>query len=221
MADLKVYTRFDQKLIDEGVLEPQYRLDYVKVHNTLNTRIKKTGRHFGDNVFTEGENILRLWLNTLYRQGAPQEKLTNYLRCGLAHLSFYYMEVTYDTLDMDYLFTRAYMSFKKRDFHKSFFKASFSTDEVKTVKKVKSTKKKTSPVKKKSVKKVPKKKPVKSVKKKVSSKKKAPLKKIKKAAKKPAVKKTKKTSPRKKQVQKKKTVRETVDSILNSIIKLV
>ena len=55
------------------------------------------------------------WLLTLHKQGASQEKLTGYLRCGLAHLNYDYIESQYRQIGIEDLVTRTLLSLKKRN----------------------------------------------------------------------------------------------------------
>lgn len=189
MAELKIVTNLDARLIDDGILDPGYRDDYQIVHSMLNDRMRQTGKILTEENFQKGETALREWLITLFKQGASQEKLTSYLRCGLAHLCFDFIDSTYDTITADDLVVRSMQSFKLREFNKTFFKAPVLLRKPavkKTVKKtsakkaVKKTARKTS-VKKAAIKKSS----VKAVKKKSAAKKS-----VNKAAKKTAVKKT-------------------------------
>ncbi|MBN1499893.1 MAG: hypothetical protein JW982_07055 [Spirochaetes bacterium] len=144
MADAKTVKMLDEKLIEMKVLDPQYKNEYTKVHKKLNTVIKKTGAILSNEIFKQGENELREWLMLLYKKGASQEKLTAYLRCGLAHLSFDFIESSYKKIETSDLITRALQSFKKRNYNKTFFKAAplkLNGKTTKNVKKVKAVKK--------------------------------------------------------------------------------
>ena len=214
MADSKVIKKMDQKLMEDNVIDPKYKADYQKVHTLLNSHVRKSGKILTQETFEKGNEALRKWLMTLYKKGASQERLTSYLRCGLAHLSFDFIESTYESIGADDLTARALQSFKKRSFHKSFFKVAASQIEkkkkgkIKPVKKKetkkKTVKKKTSSkkaVKKKSAKKSTKKKVTKTAQKKKSSKKsatKSTKKTNKKSVKKKSVKKASKKTTKKK-----------------------
>jgi hypothetical protein len=199
MAESKSVTKLDQKLMDEGILDPAFKNDYKKVHTMLNSHIKKTGKILSEDTFQEGDKKLREWLLTLYKKGASQEKLSSYLRCGLAHLSFDYIDSTYQIISIEDLLTRALQSFKKRNYHKSFFKAAVSktkkTASKKTAQK-KTTVKKKSTAKKKAAKK-------KTTTKTASKKKTVKKSSVKKSSAKKSVK--KKTTPKKKTTTKKKS----------------
>jgi hypothetical protein len=163
MADSKRVKKLDDKLMENQIIDPSYKADYKKVHTMLNTHVRKNGEILSEESFKMGRNALKTWLMLLYKKGASQEKLTSYLRCGLAHICFDYVESTYHSIGIDELITRALQSFKKRKFHKAYFKVSTSEiNALKTkktaakkraLKKVKSIKKKkgssTKPVKKK------------------------------------------------------------------------
>lgn len=123
MADAKSIKIIDEKLIEDKIIDEAYLKDYPKVHKLLNSHIRKHGKILDQETFKKGDAILRDWLNILHKQGASQEKLTSYLRCGLAHLSFDYIDSTYESISKEDLVTRALQSFKKRKFNKSFYKA--------------------------------------------------------------------------------------------------
>jgi len=94
MAESKIVSNLDRKLIEESILDPVYREDYQIVHSMLNERMRQTGKILTEETFKKGEDALREWLAVLSKQGASQEKLTSYLRCGLAHLCFDFIEST-------------------------------------------------------------------------------------------------------------------------------
>jgi hypothetical protein len=150
MADSKVVVKLDQRLIAEKVIDRAYKDDYQTVHRMLNALIKKSGGILTEKTFEKGETKLRKWLISLYKKGASQDKLTSYLRCGLAHLSFDFIESSYKSIDVDDLITRALLSFKKRDFNKTYFKApDMPKAKKRPVKKLKKVVKKKKAVKKK------------------------------------------------------------------------
>ncbi|MCG8573103.1 MAG: hypothetical protein MJB14_23465 [Spirochaetes bacterium] len=124
MADKSIAAKLDEKLIKDQVIEEKYLSDYEKVHKFLNKQVKKYDKALKKEDFSIGEEDLRSWLNTLYKQGASQEKLTSYIRCGLAHLCFDYIDLQNVKLATEEHITRALQSFKKRNYHKSYFKAS-------------------------------------------------------------------------------------------------
>jgi hypothetical protein len=124
MAEKMIVIKLDEKLIKDGTIEKSYEKDYDKVHTFLNKEVKKYDKALGDENFKVGEKDLRSWLNTLNKQGASQEKLTSYLRCGLAHLCFDYIDLNTEKITNDEHVTRALQSFKKRNYDKSFFKES-------------------------------------------------------------------------------------------------
>ena len=142
MAEIKIVQKLDDKLIENKIISKQYKADYSLVHKKLNSLMKKTGRILSEDTFAKGELALRKWLLMLQKQGASQEKLTSYLRCGLAHLSFDFIESTYKQIDSDDLIARTLVSLKKRKFHNTFFKAPVEK-KIKAVKKKKTAVKKT------------------------------------------------------------------------------
>ena len=124
MAENRIVARLDQRLIKDGIIDALIEKDYKKVHDMLNTHVRKTGKILTEETFKKGDDALRSWLMLLYKKGASQEKLTSYLRSGLAHLCFDFIESTYERIDPDELITRALLSFKNRGYQKSFFKVS-------------------------------------------------------------------------------------------------
>ncbi len=124
MAELKKIMKLDQKLMDLGIIDSAIDKDYKKVHSMLNTHVRKNGKILTDDNFIKGDEALRAWLMLLHKKGASQEKLTSYLRCGLAHLSFDFIESGFSKIEIDDLVLRALKSFKKRKYHKSFFRVS-------------------------------------------------------------------------------------------------
>lgn len=122
MADAKTIRKIDIKLIDDDVMSNDYKNEYKLVHNMLNTYQRKTGNILTASNFKHGEEKLRDWLMILSKKGADQRKLTNYLRCGLAHLSYDYISSNNKDLPEDELIRRTILSFKGRNFDKKFFK---------------------------------------------------------------------------------------------------
>jgi hypothetical protein len=123
MAEYRVIQKLDEKLMAGGIIGREYSADYRLVHSKLNSHFKKSGAILPEKVFESGEVILRKWLMVLCKKGASQEKLTSYLRCGLAHLSFDFIESSYRSIESEDLITRVLLSFKNRNFHKTYFKA--------------------------------------------------------------------------------------------------
>ncbi|MDV6236862.1 hypothetical protein CH379_014630 [Leptospira ellisii] len=205
MADSAIVRRLDARLIEDGILDPAFEEDYSLVHQKLNDEIHKSGRSAQpEETFSLGEKILRDWLHGLARQGASQEKLTSYLRCGLAHLSYDFIESAnegLETSDVDELIGRALVSFKNRDFEKSFFRLN---EEDRTVVKTVAAKKKAA-VKKAAAKKAAKKKAAKKKTAKAASKKVAKKKPTKKKV---VKKKAAKKKAAKKKIAKKKTAKK-------------
>jgi hypothetical protein len=149
MAELNAIKKLDLKLLENKIIDPEYRLDYKLVHSMLNTHVRKNGKILTEETFKKGDEKLRAWLMNLYKKGASQEKLTSYLRCGLAHLCYDFIESTYKRIPEDDLLSRALSSFKLRKFNTSFFRVAKSELKAKKKKPVKKTVKKA--VKKKPV----------------------------------------------------------------------
>jgi hypothetical protein len=119
----------DSKLIEQGVISKSYSKDYQLVHKMLNSYMKRSGKVLTQKNFDKGNEKLRDWLMILHKEGASQEKLTSYLRCGLAHLSYDFIASQNRDLSNKELATRALRSFKLRGFHKSFFKKAPTKEE--------------------------------------------------------------------------------------------
>lgn len=132
MADSKNIAKLDAKLMESKLVDDSIAQDYKKVHSFLNTHVRKNGKILTEETFQKGDSELRQWLMVLYKKGASQEKLTSYLRIGLAHLCYDFVESTYSRIETDDLVTRALQSFKNRKFHKTFFKV--ATNEAATSK---------------------------------------------------------------------------------------
>jgi hypothetical protein len=130
MADSKIVMRLDERLMKEEILSIDFKKDYQTVHDMLNTNMRRYGGKLPDENFNIGEEKLRDWLMILYKKGASQEKLTSYLRCGLAHLSFDHIASQNRTLPGSELITRSLQSFKLRKFNKTFFKVSHSKEKT-------------------------------------------------------------------------------------------
>lgn len=123
MADKKIVAKLDKKLTEQGIIKKEFEKDYEKVHTFLNKNNAKYDKYLRNDDFKKCENDLRSWLITLNKQGASQEKLTSYLRSGMAHLCFNYIRLKGENPQADEHVTRALKSFKKRNFDKTFFKA--------------------------------------------------------------------------------------------------
>jgi hypothetical protein len=149
MADKKITAVLDQRLIDDKIADPDYAKEYSKVHSFLNSHARRNGLILTEATFTDGDSALRDWLITLHRQGASQEKLTSYLRVGLAHLSLDFIQSQFSAIKADDLISRTLVSLKKRKFNKSFFRAPDEFRKDTSKKSVKKSSKKTS-VKKKT-----------------------------------------------------------------------
>ncbi len=122
MADKKGIAKLDEKLVSMRLIPRQMLAELPLVHRKMNSIIKKTGAILSDDVFETGNLALRKWLQLLSKQGASQAKLTAYLRCGLAHLTYDYTESQYKQIDGDDLVSRSILSLKMRKLHTSFFK---------------------------------------------------------------------------------------------------
>src|SRR5512138_1375733 len=95
MAEFNSVKKLDLKLLENRIIDPEYRLDCKLVHNMLNSHVRKNGKILTEENFRKGDEKLRAWLMNLYKKGASQEKLTSYLRCGLAHLCYDFIESNY------------------------------------------------------------------------------------------------------------------------------
>lgn len=143
MADKKGIEILDAKLLSSKIVPRQFKAELPLVHKKMNSIIKKTGKVLSDTVFETGNLALRKWLSLLAKQGASQSKLTAYLRCGLAHLTYDYVESQYKKIDIDDLISRTLVSMKNRKLHNCFFKPQV---EPAPAKKAPKSKKKVEPV---------------------------------------------------------------------------
>lgn len=123
MADKKGIRMLDEKLAAMDILPEALIDDLPLVHKKMNSIVKKTGAVLSDEVFETGTAALRKWLIMLDKQGASQEKLTAYLRSGLAHLTYDYLESQFKQIGLEDLVTRTLVSMKKRKLHLSYYKA--------------------------------------------------------------------------------------------------
>ncbi len=117
--------KLDEKLIENGIIEKKFVEDYKKVHDFLNKNVKTYDNFLKNDDFKSCEADLRKWMQTLKKQGASPEKLNSYLKSGMAHLCFDYIDVkqTDDSLSENDKITRALQSFKMRRFNKMFIRS--------------------------------------------------------------------------------------------------
>ncbi len=116
--------KLDEKLMNDETISSNFKNDYIRVHDLLNKNVKTYDVYLKNDDFKGAEADLRKWLKTLQKQGAGPEKLNSFLKCGMAHLCFDYIDVKKDgsDLDEDAKTTRALQSFKKRRFNKMFIR---------------------------------------------------------------------------------------------------
>ena len=124
MADKKAALKLDSRLASEGIVQNEFLADYPKVHSMLNTYLKKTGAALTDENFAVGEEKLRDWLMVLVKKNVPSERLTDYLRVGLAHLCHDFIESNNKELSLDDNIDRALKSFRARKYSRCVFKVS-------------------------------------------------------------------------------------------------
>ncbi len=122
MAEIKKIEKLDAKLMESGIIKEEFKKDYTKIHSLLNDKLRRSGKSLTVDVFEQGNGILREWLATQAKRGASQEKLTSYIRCGLAHLCFDFVQSQDRNADIGSIVTRALQSFKKRKYDKSYYK---------------------------------------------------------------------------------------------------
>lgn len=123
MAEIKQVEKLDKKLIETGIIKEDFIKDYGKIHSLLNSNLKRSTKPYTEEIFEQGNEILREWLATQAKRGAAQEKLTSYLRCGFAHVCFDYIRSQDKEAPVDKVISRTIQSFKKRKYDKSYFKA--------------------------------------------------------------------------------------------------
>jgi uncharacterized membrane-anchored protein YjiN (DUF445 family) len=122
LAEIKKIEKLDAKLMESGIIKEEFKKDYNKIHTLLNDKVKRGGKSLTEDVFEQGNGVLREWLSTQAKRGAAQEKLTSYIRCGLAHLCFDFVQSQDKNADTGSIVTRALQSFKKRKYDKSYYK---------------------------------------------------------------------------------------------------
>ncbi len=120
----KAADKIDAKLIEGDVVEKNLLTDYQKVHDFLNKNVKLYDSYLKEDDFKSCEVELRSWLQTLKKQGAGPEKLNSYLKVGMAHLCYDYIDVNEEgsELSEDEKISRALKSFKMRRFNKMFIR---------------------------------------------------------------------------------------------------
>ncbi|HKL87118.1 MAG TPA: hypothetical protein VJ861_12375 [Treponemataceae bacterium] len=84
--------KLDEKLMNDETISSSLKNDYIRVHDLLNKNVKTYDVYLMNDDFKGAEADLRKWLKTLQKQGAGPEKLNSFLKCGMAHLCFDYME---------------------------------------------------------------------------------------------------------------------------------
>ncbi len=85
MPDRQTHNRFDKYLIEREYLFEEY--DYNAVHNRIDKGVKWYGGAHRDEDYYHSEEGLRDWLRGKENQGMKQDKLTAFLRCGMAHFA--------------------------------------------------------------------------------------------------------------------------------------
>ena len=117
-------TKMDEKLMKDETISSKLKADYSRVHDLLNKNVKTYDTYLKNDDFKGAEADLRKWLKTSQKQGAGPDKLNSFLKCGMAHLCFDYIDVKKEgeDLDEDKKITRALLSFKKRRFNKMFIR---------------------------------------------------------------------------------------------------
>ncbi|WP_061261771.1 hypothetical protein [Leptospira interrogans] len=176
MTDSALIQKLNARLIDEGILDRTFEENYSIVYQKLNEEIFKIENPSLPEInFELGEKFLKNWLTGLSHQGISQDKLTNYLRCGLAHLSYEYIKSNDQEIEIDDKIESTIVFFKNRNFEKSFFRSNNKEKMAapKSIPTQKAAGKKTIPKKKKLIKKkISKKKASKKIQKKKTVKKK-------------------------------------------------
>ncbi|AAS70779.1 hypothetical protein GS518_10950 [Leptospira interrogans] len=124
MTDSVLIQKLNARLIDEGILDRTFEENYSIVYQKLNEEIFKIENPSLPEInFELGEKFLKNWLTGLSHQGISQDKLTNYLRCGLAHLSYEYIKSNDQEIEIDDKIESTIVFFKNRNFEKSFFRS--------------------------------------------------------------------------------------------------
>ncbi|EQA61275.1 hypothetical protein [Leptospira alexanderi] len=112
----------DARRIEDNILDGNFKEDDSFVLRKLDEEISRIEKSAQPEInFKSGEKILKDWLHEFSLRDTSQEKLTNYLRCELAHLSFDYIESDKETEELDDLIEHALVFLKNRDLERSFF----------------------------------------------------------------------------------------------------
>lgn len=119
MPDIELLTGLDRVLIDNGIIEETYTGEYYTVHEAMKRFRAGTGVYFSTRNLAEGEAYLRKWLARLGTKGAAKKKLTSFLRCGLAHLCYDFIEFTFECIPPEEITQRALLSFTGRNYHRA------------------------------------------------------------------------------------------------------
>jgi hypothetical protein len=117
MPDIVMLTGLDRKLIEEGIIDPEYTGEYYIVHEKMKSFRAGTGKYFSTDDLAGGEDFLRKMLEELEKEGHPRGKLTNFLRCGLAHLCYDFIEFTYELIPEEEIIQRSVESMVNRNYH--------------------------------------------------------------------------------------------------------
>jgi hypothetical protein len=119
MPDIELLTGLDRALIDRGIIAGEYAGEYGDVHAAMTRFRAGTGVYFSTKNLADGESYLRKWLTRLGAEGAPNKKLTSFLRCGLAHLCHDFIEFTFECIPPEEIAEKALASFMSRNYHRA------------------------------------------------------------------------------------------------------
>jgi hypothetical protein len=123
-----IHNGFDGYLVEKGYPPDGY--DYDIVHARIDRGVQWYGGAHRELDFYHSEDGLRDWLTGMQNRGAAQDKLTAYLRCGLAHFALDEADTRwydrdpegYVTLPWDKVYEGALKSMLALGLHRKFFK---------------------------------------------------------------------------------------------------
>jgi len=115
----RVHLDFDEYLKDHGVISGYTYAN--SVHARMDRGINYWGPDHREMDFYHSEEGIREWLRG-FSHLAYQETLTDYLRVALGHLVLDYLASRYEYENKYELMKSAYRSFRRRGFHRKYFR---------------------------------------------------------------------------------------------------
>jgi hypothetical protein len=119
MPDIELLTGLDLALMEQGIIDFRFSDEYHTVHEAMRKFRSRRSANFSAADLLEGEKYLRRWLGRLRSKGYDKEKLVSFLRCGLGHLCYDFIEFTYEMISPEDIVRKSLVSFQSRDFHRA------------------------------------------------------------------------------------------------------